>query len=225
MISPSLALPFPPWVSTSSNPGSQDHAINGTLFSYTECLPFSFQRECLTIVLQVWQPVIHACRLEGTGRCSWYQKKYRDTTLGQKNPSLQRWRKEDFPKISQMVWKISNTGEANWKLKLIQFEFSQGRRVQTVGRLTSIRWGDGPGCLPLRTGGREWTSSFAHHVRWKIIDRQLRKMRSWQGSMQVLQVLRRETFQASLKVPATGVLFLWVNKLEDKMDETSQLTR
>ena len=49
-------------------------------------------------------------------------------------------------------------------------------------------------------------------------------MRSWQGSMQVLQVLRRETFQASLKVPATGVLFLWVNKFEDKMDETSQLT-
>ena len=154
-LSPSLALPFPPWVSTSSNPGSQDHAINGTLFSYTECLPFSFQRECLTIVLQVWQPVIHACRLEGTGRCSWYQKKYRDTTLGQKNPSLQRWRKEDFPKISQMVWKISNTGEANWKLKLIQFEFSQGRRVQTVGRLTSIRWGGCPSCLPIGTGVRE----------------------------------------------------------------------
>ena len=33
-LSPSLAphfLPFPPWVSTSSDPGFQDRAINGTL--------------------------------------------------------------------------------------------------------------------------------------------------------------------------------------------------
>ena len=42
--------------------------------------------------------------------------------------------------------------------------------------------------------------------------------------MQVLQVLRKETFQAFLKVQATGVIFLWVNKFDDKMDETSQLT-
>ena len=48
-------------------------------------------------------------------------------------------------------------------------------------------------------------------------------MRSWQVSMQVLQVLRKEIFQAFLGVPATGVIFLWVNKFDDKMDETSQL--
>ena len=32
-LSPSLALPFPPWVSTSSNPGFQDCANNGTLLN------------------------------------------------------------------------------------------------------------------------------------------------------------------------------------------------
>ena len=175
------------------------------------------------ILLQVWQPVIHVCRLEGTGRCNWYQRKCHNTIPSQKNHSLRRWRKEDFLKISQTVWKISTTGEANWKLKFIQFEFSQGRRVQTVGRLTSIRWGGCPSCLPIGTGVRELHNQLMDNK--QTTNRQLRKMRSWQGSMQVLQVLRKETFQASLKVPATGVLFLWVNKLEDKMDETSQLTR
>ena len=32
-LSPSLALPFPPWVSTSFNPGFQDCANNGTLLN------------------------------------------------------------------------------------------------------------------------------------------------------------------------------------------------
>ena len=99
--------------------------------------------------------MMHVCRLEGTGQCNWYQRKCCNTTPGQKNHSLQWWRKGDFPKISRTVWKISTTGESNWKLKLIQFESSQGRRFQTVGRLASIRWGGGPSCLPLRTGGRE----------------------------------------------------------------------
>ena len=35
--SPSLALPFPTWVSTSSDPGSQDRAINGTLLQFLQC--------------------------------------------------------------------------------------------------------------------------------------------------------------------------------------------
>ena len=61
------------------------------------------ERSVIFILLQVWQPVIPVCRLEGTGQCNWYQRKCHNTTPGQKNHSLQWWRKEDFPKISRTV--------------------------------------------------------------------------------------------------------------------------
>ena len=43
---------------------------------------------CFPFLLQLRHPIIHICRLEGTGRCSWYQRKCRNTIPGQKNHSL-----------------------------------------------------------------------------------------------------------------------------------------
>ena len=86
------------------------------------CLPFSFQTECYcsTILLFVWQPIVHICRLEGTVQCSWYRRKCHNITPGHNNPSLQWWKQEDSLKIGQTAWEISTTGEAG-KVKL-EFE-------------------------------------------------------------------------------------------------------